>query len=147
MNFNLKRKDICNIALMDIVNIRARGMYITGCTVVAFEHADNNINDKYYALCLLPETFDINQFNAILNIHDQPIENDSHQTAVKNSELYVGKPCLWKSFSYIDEVFELYNVGCFCVSCKLHFDFAESNQPNNLFKCYSCKSNPARAYY
>jgi hypothetical protein len=37
--------------------------------------------------------------------------------------------------------------GCKCKSCKHFIQYAAPNQPDNTFVCFSCVTNPIRAYY
>lgn len=37
--------------------------------------------------------------------------------------------------------------GCFCAGCKLFSAMSEPNQPDNTFRCYTCRNNPVRVYY
>lgn len=39
------------------------------------------------------------------------------------------------------------NEGCTCTVCLQYSPMAEPNQPDNTFKCYSCRESPLRAYY
>ncbi len=38
------------------------------------------------------------------------------------------------------------NTGCNCSVCGIPNPYAEPNQPDSTFKCYSCRSNPLRSY-
>lgn len=39
------------------------------------------------------------------------------------------------------------NSGCSCSICHNFSPFSEPNQPDNTFKCYSCRSNSLRKFY
>lgn len=39
------------------------------------------------------------------------------------------------------------SIGCFCSVCEQFSALSEPNQPDNSFKCYSCRVQPLRAYY
>jgi hypothetical protein len=145
---NLRRKNKSDIALGDIVNISSFEQVYIGCTVVAFEHDIENdyTSEKVYAFCVYPETF-IPKLGMQRNKF--PLEPNGFVSAVSDTSLYVDKYCIWKSFDYIDEVFEAEVLpdSSMCTVCKVHFEWAQPNQSDNTFKCFSCRQNPTRAYY
>jgi hypothetical protein len=53
-----------------------------------------------------------------------------------------------EDFEVIDELkVKAHSGGCRCKGCQIFNEYAEPNQEDNSFICYSCKTNPMRLYY
>ena len=142
---NIRRKNITDTALGDIVNVSTYSKTYEGCLVVAFEHEEDNVDEKYHVYCVLPDSYIPNESNPVSSYKRQ-INNDDCITSISNPDLYINKPGLWLGLRFITDVFEI-DPGCNCKGCGLHFEWAEPNQPDKTFCCYSCRQNPMRAYY
>lgn len=64
---------------------------------------------------------------------------------------YIGQYGKWISDLEIFDVTEIKRDACLdfctCKVCRTPIQYAEPNQPDNTFICFSCKTNPMRAYY
>jgi len=82
--------------------------------------------------------YNLNQFRCVPNIAD-----------------YHGKQHSWYYSGYVVKTScpnQLTTInrkcdGCSCSVCGCFVMMAEPNQPNNTFKCYSCRNNSMRAFY
>ncbi len=73
---------------------------------------------------------------------------------VDNIAEYQGKHHQWYESEYIVAIISnkpaiqaTISPGCFCSICSQFSPLSEVNQPDNTFKCYSCRVQPLRAYY
>lgn len=92
--------------------------------------------------------------SALLGIHVDNNFAPERYTFISNITDYHNKGHTWMEPLMITEIIsgkqeskETVNPGCSCSICYQFNSMAEPNQPDNTFKCYSCRNQPLRAYY